>query len=333
MLYDNYTTRIKSIVSQNRNGITPDLNDIILNRSLIRDQRLFSARSHLKAEAPIKEFLNPEVITGKSIGNHPDFAHLRGTDKTELHYIVSAFIDIKGSTNLFGKYSLTDIYRITNTIQGAAIHTCLAVGGHIQRLQGDGVFAYFGGKNIKREEAVDMALTACSMICYFVKNDLSNLFLEDGIENIKTRIGIDIGDDNDVLWANFGIDDVSELTTLSLHTSLASKMQVYAEENGMVVGDNIKDIFRGSDSLFDLVRDSKGEVIRRYIHRIPDKNFNYTQYTFNWFRYLKTLPFIGEDADGNLFLKEQVSQKSLTEPNYDSLTQLASTNKPWRTES
>lgn len=66
------------------------------------------------------------------------------------------------------------------------------------------------------------------------------VFLEDGIEKINTRIGIDFGDD-EVLWANFGLMDVSELTTVNLHTSLASKMQGWASKNGIVLGQHIKD--------------------------------------------------------------------------------------------
>jgi class 3 adenylate cyclase len=223
----------------------------------------------------------------------------------EYHYIVSAFIDIQGSTNLHKKYELEEIYSITNTVQSAAIHTVIALGGHVQRLQGDGVFAYFGGKKISKERAVEMAVTACSMFTYFIQNDLKNVFLEDGIEDINTRIGIDFGDDAKVLWANFGLMDVSELTTLSLHTSLASKMQAWASKNGIVVGQYIKDRLTTAEGIFDLVRNSKGEVEKRYIFEDQEKNFRYTQYSFNWYGFLKTLPFVKADANGKLYIDDQ----------------------------
>jgi class 3 adenylate cyclase len=228
--------------------------------------------------------------------------NLKGTDDIQYHYIVSVFIDIQGSTNLHKKYDLEDIYRITNTIQSAAIHTCIAMGGHIQRLQGDGVFAYFGGKTVDKNRAVELAVTACSMFTYFVKNDLKDVFLEDGIEDINTRIGIDFGDDNDVQWANFGLMEISELTTNSLHTSLASKMQGYASRNGIVVGQNIKDRLNIDETIYDLVRNSKGEVEKRYIFEIPDKNFRYTQFEFNWYKYLKSLPSVRNGSDGKLYI-------------------------------
>lgn len=309
MIYNSYTNRLKNIVAESRSrkalvkGIensTGGLSSSYLNKkNLIQEQRAFSNSMHLSAH-PLGSILNTEQLKNAKLGQHPDFVELKGTDQVKYHYIVSVFIDIQGSTNLHKKYDLEDIYRITNTIQSAAIHTCISMGGHIQRLQGDGVFAYFGGKTVDKNKAVELAVTACSMFTYFVQNDLKDVFLEDGIEDINTRIGIDFGDDKDVQWANFGLMEVSELTTNSLHTSLASKMQPYASRNGIVVGQYVKDKLKIDESIFDLVRNSKGEVEKRYIFEIPEKSFRYTQFAFNWYKYLKTLPFVKVDLDGRL---------------------------------
>ena len=308
MIYDQYINRIKSVVteSQNRKNIQKGLSSNIgyikpTAKQRMHEQRLFTNSIHLNSPQPLNSILNPSALETATLG-HPDFVSIKGTDETAFHYIVSVFIDIAGSTNLFRSYDLEEIYTITNTIQSAALHTCVSVGGHIQRLQGDGVFAYFGGKGIPKKKAVEMAVTACSMITYFVANDLKKMFLGDEIENIKTRIGIDFGDDDTVLWANFGVKDISELTTLSLHTSLASKMQAYANLNGIVVGENIKKLLQIDESVFDLVRNSKGELIRRYIFEDADNNFRYTQYSFDWYKFLKSLPNIKADTEGNLYI-------------------------------
>jgi len=311
MIYTPYTNRLKNIIAESHNkaelnkGFKNFIGDLSEpnkeKKKLIQEQRDFTKSIHLSAQ-PLGNILNSEQLTNAKLGQHPDFVSIKGTDEILYHYIVSVFIDIQGSTNLHKKYDLEDIFRITNTIQSAAIHTCIALGGHIQRLQGDGVFAYFGGKTVDKNRAVELAMTACSMFTYFVKNDLKELFLEDGIEDINTRIGIDFGDDDDVQWANFGLMDVSELTTNSLHTSLASKMQAYASRNGIVVGQNIKDRLQVDESIFDFVRDSKGEIIKRYIFEIPDKNFRYTQFTFNWYKYLESLPTVRTGTDGKLYI-------------------------------
>lgn len=308
MIYSQYTDRIKRIVSDNRLEKSLTMSDVFSNLNtsiqpklrqakMLTEQRLFSQTQHLNL--PLLNNIATGMANSK-IGIHPDFGHLKDTDKTENHYIVSVFIDIMGSTNLFKKYKLEEIFVITNTIQCAAIHTCLRFGGHVQRLQGDGVFAYFGGKTTNRKFAIEMSLLACSMFTYFVKNDLRNVFESDGIEDIKTRIGIDFGDDDKVLWANFGMLDVSELTTLSLHTSLASKMQAYAKPNGIVIGKNVVEKSSLDSSFYDYVRNSKDEVEKYYIFEDVKNNFRYSQHEFKWFNFLKKLPYIIDQGNGIL---------------------------------
>lgn len=306
MIYDNYTQRLKNIVSnsENKKQFSKSISGIntlsarTMEKRLqeMKEQRNFSASIQLNAE-PLSQILHPDALQNATIGIHPDFKHLKGTNETEYHYIVSIFIDIHGSTNLFKKYDLEDNYSITNTIQSAAIHTILALGGYVQRLQGDGVFAYFGGKNISKSKAVELSVTACSMFTYFIEKDLKKVFNEGGVEDIKTRIGIDFGDDDDVLWATFGVQDVNELTTLSLHTSLASKMQAKACRNGINVGQNIKDRLGDHNKWCSIISEEE-----RYIFKDNEKKFWYTQYRFDWFNFLKSLPFIKCDVNGNLFI-------------------------------
>ena len=69
-----------------------------------------------------------------------------------------------------------------------------------------------------------------------------------------------------------------------------------------MVGQYIKDRVAVDEAIFDLVRDAEGKEKKRYIIEIPKKNFRYTQYSFDWFNYLKTLPFIQTGPDGELFI-------------------------------
>lgn len=241
---------------------------------------------------------------GQGLGAHPDFNHLKHSETIEKHFVVSTFIDIKKSTRLFAKYDPETVFIITNTIQRAAIHTNLIFGGYIQRLHGDGLFVYFGGKNVSRNEASECALQAASVFTYFVSNDLKQLFNDNGVETIFTRIGIDFGEDADVVWAMAGMGAISEITTCSLHTSLASKMQSSAESNGIVVGQNIKDLI--DNPFYEVVSKRTGDEKDRYIFQIPEDNFHYTQYDFKWYKYLKQLDFIATDIEGNPRLKRQL---------------------------
>ncbi|UUW08954.1 hypothetical protein NLG42_22995 [Flavobacterium plurextorum] len=253
------------------------------------------------------------------IGHHPDFTYLKGTSNTEKHYIISAFIDIKGSTNLFKKYDEETNMIITNTIQLAAINVCQAFGGFIQRIQGDGLFVYFGGKNVDRSKATQHCLMALSLFSYFVKNDLKRVFEQHGIERIYTKIGIDFGDDDKVLWGVAGKEDTSEIATYSLHTSLAAKMQAYAGSNEIIVGQNVKDRAQFDDKFYSVVTD------KRYIFFDQDNSFFYTQYVFDWIKYLKSSPYVATSISGDITIKPQI----LNVPNISSLRETVGENRPY----
>lgn len=319
-IFDSYSQQLRSALQKQR--LHKSLNEGYRNFTghdtmvKAKGKTIGSTHRSLEPESSLltlNQFVQTYDASDAMVGMHRDFRYLKGTDQTENHYITSVFIDIKGSTNMNDSYDLPTLYTMTNTIQSAAIHVCLVFGGHIQRLQGDGVFVYFGGRNVEKAESIRQAVTATSMFTYFVKNDLQKIFEEDGVENISTRTGIDFGDDHEVLWGTFGVGNCNELTTQSLHTSLASKCQGYAEKNGIVVGQNVKDRLMIDEKYYDYVRNSKGEITDRYVYIGRKKGIYYTQYRFDWFSYLKSLSYIRVDHEGNLYVasKEQQEEERL----------------------
>jgi adenylate cyclase len=303
-----------------------------INESYLEETKLFSLsdfqtqRTSLSISNDLVKVANDMgvvQIKEQVVGNHPHFKHLKHTKNTENHNIVSVFIDVKGSTNLFRKYNPETIYIITNTIQLVAISVCKLFGGFIHRLQGDGLFVYFGGKGVDKSMANIHALTALSFFNYFLENDLKNLFEEQGIEKIKAKVGIDFGDDDDVLWAMAGIEESSEITTISLHTSLASKMQQYAGSNEIVIGQNVVDFAKVNTTLIEVVAD------QRYIFQDREKGFNYTQYKFNWLKFLKQLKYIATSSlDGSITIKN-FDNPNIYLHDSEPLKQIADRNKPW----
>ena len=311
-IYDDYLKRIKSAIAAD--GQTESLSKGLsgIEGQIHEKQfRNFTGEAHEEKLLPSIQDLARELGVKpnfeQQLGLHPDFAYLKHTNQAEKHYIVSMFVDIKGSTNLFKKYDPETVLIINSTIQQAAIHTFLIFGGYIHRLQGDGLFVYFGGKAQSEQEAVHRAMQSASVFSYFVKYDLQNLFDAQGIKKIYIRTGIDLGYDRDVIWAMAGIGKISEVTTCSLHTSLASHMQSSARSNGIVIGDNVKDNAEAyRDFLLPVChRTEKDED--RYIFEIPEKKFRYTQYDFHWLPFLKKQDFIATDRDGNLRLKRKVT--------------------------
>jgi adenylate cyclase len=244
MLYKNYVDDISHYLKQKRNNTIQknadygNINERLSPKSNLRWLERSKNEADFRSLASLNEISGTKAKYEEKLGAHPSFNHLKNSLSSENHYIVSMFIDVKNSTGLFKKYEPEIVANICRTIQLAAIHTCWHFDGYIQRLQGDGLMVYFGGKKIPKVTAVKNALTAASFVSYFVKNDLKNLFEEQGVNRIYTRIGIDLGDDKVTLWHNAGVGECSEVTTTSLHTSLACKLQTQAKSNGIVVGDN-----------------------------------------------------------------------------------------------
>jgi hypothetical protein len=123
---------------------------------------------------------NPNSFHMNIIGTHPDFSDIKHHEYSN-YYCVTMFMDIKGSTRLNEKYSLLEIRKIKDTILTLSIHVASHFGGHIHRLQGDGVLIQFVRKGQKEQDAVINALNTASVLTHFVSNDLANIFNNNGV--------------------------------------------------------------------------------------------------------------------------------------------------------
>jgi len=264
-LNDKIVKLSSKVTAEPQNFLLENVNDLSIETGLT------SLKALLGKSSPVKI----------SSGDHPDFAYLRHTKQVKIkHYIVSVFVDVKNSTNFFRKYSDDQIAVIIQTIQSAAIHTCSLFDGHVQRQQYDGLFLYFGGKNKSKSQAIEDALKAVAFFTYFMKYELPEIFDANDLDKIYTRAGIDFGDEDKVSWYVFGVNGCSELTTVSLHTSLAPKMQSYSKHNGIVIGDNLITKIPSLQQYATVPYDGSEPVPLIF------KNPNYRQFDFDWQRYL-----------------------------------------------
>lgn len=223
-----------------------------------------------------------------AIGSHPDFENIQHFE-FENHYCVTMFMDIVGSTRLNEKYSLQDIRKIKDTILTLAIKVAHFFGGHIHRLQGDGIMLQFVRRGQKESDAVINALNTASVLAQFISTDLSTVFEKQGIKPLRVRVGVDLGFKEDVIWSHYGLIGCSELTTTSLHTDLAAKLQAQSKSNGIYIGGNIKEILDLNPDFLNDILDENGQI-DYYIYK-GNQN-NYRKYNFNWQKYLKTFDFI-----------------------------------------
>ncbi|MFA5970780.1 MAG: hypothetical protein WC780_00405 [Lentimicrobiaceae bacterium] len=228
-----------------------------------------------------------------SIGAHPDFAGLEESCYIN-HHCVSVFVDIKGSTRLIEKYSLLEVRLIKDSLLTLAIHVANQFGGHVHRLQGDGIFLQFVRRNQNQNDAIINALNATSVLTQFVTKDLAEIMKQYNIRPLKIRVGIDFGNNDDVLWSYYGIPGCNELTTTSLHTDMAAKLQSKAYDNMILIGGNVRSTL---DLKTDFYSYYENETNKEKVYYISNQ-FTYPFFVFNWQEYLLSLPFIGKNSDG-----------------------------------
>ena len=235
---------------------------------------------------------NPNSFTETNIGSHPDFQNLQ-YHEFKNHFCVSMFMDIKGSTRLNEKYDLLQIRKIKDTVLTLAIHVASHFGGHVHRLQGDGIFLQFVRKGQSEQDAVINAINTASILTHFINSDLAEVFQSNEVDPLRVRSGIDLGFKDDVVWSYYGIPGCSELTTTSLHTDLAAKLQAKAQTNGILVGANIKEILDIKEEFCKTCFDNDGKEDYYIYQGIK----NYRKFNFNWFNYLNSFDFIRKTSN------------------------------------
>ncbi|MFH5885315.1 hypothetical protein ACG2F4_13470 [Halalkalibaculum sp. DA3122] len=264
---------------------------------------------------------NPNSLPTITIGPHPDFENIDHSEQIH-HHCVSVFIDIKGSTNLIKKYNLEEIRFIKDNVLTLCIYLAHFFGGHVHRLQGDGIFLQFVRREGHPNNDIINALNASSLITFFIQSLLAEIFEDQGIDPLKVRTGVDYGPAEDVLWSHYGIPGCSELTTTSLHTDLAAKLQANAAPNSIMLGDNIVSKLDLADNFWDYITKSGSDDIDYYVFRGGDINYN--QYEFDWQKYLQTFDFLEKDyAEGKIIfdkpdyrLKCSISKDESYQENY-----------------
>jgi len=234
-----------------------------------------------------------------SIGTHPDFINLR-YNETEKHYCVSMFVDIKGSTKLALKHTLEEVRLIKDSLLTLCIHVANIFGGHVHRLQGDAAFIQFVRRGENPNDSIVNALNAASVLCQFVSTDLSTLFLQKDLNPIKIRVGLDYGQTDKVLWSYYGIPGCNELTTTSIHTDLAAKLQARADNNSIRIGKNIVDTIDLPAEFFNVPTKKENGLVLQDYYILQTSGFNYNQYVFDWQKYLNTFDFYTKNNSGTL---------------------------------
>lgn len=220
-----------------------------------------------------------------TIGTHPNFKDMKFGEK-RYQYCTSMFIDIKGSTNLSLSYSLEEVRLMKDAILSLCIQTVTVFGGHVQRLQGDGLYVQFTERQIHQNNMMINALNAGSVLCQFVSTTLADIFEQHNLKPLRIKVGIDFAEDSKCLWSHYGLLGCNELTATSLHVDLAAKLQARCASNEIRIGQYVKQFLDIPDEFLITppLQNGKDDT---FIKRAA----NYRQYIFNWQSYLQIFDF------------------------------------------
>ena len=138
----------------------------------------------------------------------------------EERYLVSLFVDMRGSTKLAEKRLPFDTVFIVNRFLGAVSQAVLESGGRPNQFVGDGMLALFGLATSRRE-ACRQALRAAAMISANV-DELNQFLSHDLREPIRFGIGVHGGE---VIVGDIGYRDHMVFTALGDAVNVAARLQ------------------------------------------------------------------------------------------------------------
>ena len=247
-------------------------------------------------QSKIRPIFGKPGVNNSAIGTHPDFISLEGTKTTQKHYTCTIFVDIKGSTRLSLLYPLEFVYEFKNAVIQTCVETIRSFDGHIHRLMGDAVMAFFGGRSTQKEDAVADAINCSVTLRAILEGSIKPWMERRGLEakDFGFRVGCDFGNDEEVLWGSFGYRNVGEVSATGLAVDMASKLQGLAGKNQTMLGQGLLDFVYWPEKYSTIKTRDRGdgkESLPVVSPNITDADGNPLNYKMRQLSYDKSLEF------------------------------------------
>jgi adenylate cyclase len=186
----------------------------VLNRVGAADPSIRLA-CQLRPETDLSFFqlFTPQTVSASA---HASKAHRLGQER----YLVSMFVDMRGSTRLAENQLPFDTVFIVNRFLGAVSQAVIECGGQPNQFVGDGQLALFG-LTTSPQTACRQALRAAAMIAANV-DELNQFLSHDLREPIRFGIGIHGGE---VIIGDIGYRDHMVFTALGDAVNVAARLQ------------------------------------------------------------------------------------------------------------
>lgn len=313
-------------------------NSIATNRSMVLDSTYQkprplneSAHTNLEASGPQSEFALQQLlrpyfgkrgVNDSPIGTHPDFIDLDyDNSPTRNQYVCTLFVDIKRSTRLSLLYDLDFIFQFKNAVIKTCTETVRSFDGHVHRLMGDAVMAFFGSNSTSKEDAIADAINCSVCLRVLLEEDIKPWMQRQGMDpsDFGFRVGCDFGDHNEVVWGKFGYENLGEVSATGLPVDMASKLQSLAGKNQAMLGQGLLDYIEWPTKYSKVktkIKNGEMETLPFVTPNITDRNGIPLNYQMRELAYTKSLEFSALPAsfrsaisDSKVISNEQISLK------------------------
>lgn len=164
--------------------------------------------------------------------------------KAERRQVTIMFVDMVGSTAMASRLDPEDMREILRAFQNSVTGEILRAGGHVTRLMGDGVLAFFGWPRADEEDAeraVESGLT--------IVESIGQLAIISG-ERLSARLRIATG--LVVVGDLIGTGAAREDELMGATPNLAARLQEVAAPGGVVIAEATRQLLGGMFELRDL---------------------------------------------------------------------------------
>ena len=239
------------------------------------------------------------------IGHFPYFDHLKGTTDVAECPITTLFMDIESSTRLNLLYSPEEVYEIKNAFIMTTMALVRAFDGHVHRIMGDAVMAFFGNPDDSPQQGLIDAINCAAFIQHYVRNSVIPSLNESGKDShFGVRIGLDFAPEGEIIWSSYGYPDMEEVTATSLYVDLASKLQHQAGRHQVMLGQSLIQRVDFPERLSSPKKVTQGGESKEVDYLEPNhtdasgKPLNYRMRLLDWEKYLRLSELSPMDLDG-----------------------------------
>ncbi len=200
-------------------GIKRDA-DMLIAKSRARSLELAQVESDRKrTEKKLARFLPLDFV--KSVMDGKSEINM----KPRLSHLTVMFVDIVGFTSLTSKHG-EHIVPVLNSYLSQTTSSIFSNHGVVDKFIGDAVMGFFGGVSDQNLRSQCEAALKCSKEILLGMHELNNNFREQGLPEIKVRIGIHCGS---VLIGEFGSEQRSDFTVIGSVVNMASRIESAAD--------------------------------------------------------------------------------------------------------